>query len=395
MKILLVGNGTRHNRGCEALSITTITLLKEVYPHCEIKILSFDTSIDEYYNSIYGTEVIPIWNDCNYDTMLFWRILNKLDLLPIKSLSKYTHLVNYYNELSSASLVLSIGGDNYSDDYSTGEFFWNLARLANKCKVPFVIWGGSVGPFNKKKSINNARAGLKAVSLITARENITIDYLKKFGYGGRIVRVYDTAFKLKSKTVDMPLFSRNKEIIGFNISPLYSRFTNYNSKDILKICYEFLNEVSTNYNILLIPHVMFPDPDNNDWEYMKYLSENLQNAHLVSAEYNSQELKYIISNCSFFIGARTHATIAAFSSGIPTLSLGYSIKAKGLNLDLFDSDEFLLDSLDFCGSTLMSKFMYLVKNRDICINKLSSANAKIDKSVAVGIDSLFPLLHMK
>ena len=47
------------------------------------------------------------------------------------------------------------------------------------------------------------------------------------------------------------------------------------------------------------------------------------------------ELKGFIARCRFFVGARTHATIAAYSSCIPTFSVGYSIKAKGIAQDIF------------------------------------------------------------
>ena len=48
---------------------------------------------------------------------------------------------------------------------------------------------------------------------------------------------------------------------------------------------------------------------------------------------NCEELKGYISRCRFFIGARTHATIAAYSSQVPTLVVGYSVKAKGIAKD--------------------------------------------------------------
>lgn len=51
------------------------------------------------------------------------------------------------------------------------------------------------------------------------------------------------------------------------------------------------------------------------------------------------ELKYIISQCSFFVGARTHATIAAYSSCVPTLVVGYSVKARGIARDLFGTED--------------------------------------------------------
>ena len=51
------------------------------------------------------------------------------------------------------------------------------------------------------------------------------------------------------------------------------------------------------------------------------------------------ELKGYIARCRFFIGARTHSTIAAYSSGVPTLVLGYSVKSKGIAKDLFGTYE--------------------------------------------------------
>ena len=51
------------------------------------------------------------------------------------------------------------------------------------------------------------------------------------------------------------------------------------------------------------------------------------------------ELKGYIARCRFFIGARTHATIAAYSTLVPTLVLGYSVKSRGIARDLFGSEE--------------------------------------------------------
>ena len=47
----------------------------------------------------------------------------------------------------------------------------------------------------------------------------------------------------------------------------------------------------------------------------------------------------LISQCRFFLGARTHSTIAAYSTGVPTLVMGYSVKARGIARDLFGTEE--------------------------------------------------------
>ena len=51
------------------------------------------------------------------------------------------------------------------------------------------------------------------------------------------------------------------------------------------------------------------------------------------------ELKGFISRCRIFVGARTHATIAAYSTCVPTLVVGYSVKARGIAKDIFGEYE--------------------------------------------------------
>jgi polysaccharide pyruvyl transferase WcaK-like protein len=56
-------------------------------------------------------------------------------------------------------------------------------------------------------------------------------------------------------------------------------------------------------------------------------------------EGNCNELKGYISQYKMLITARTHASIAGYSSCVPTLVLGYSIKSKGIATDLFGTYE--------------------------------------------------------
>lgn len=56
---------------------------------------------------------------------------------------------------------------------------------------------------------------------------------------------------------------------------------------------------------------------------------------MLDKAYSARQLKGYIRRCRAFIGARTHATIAAYSSCVPTLVLGYSVKSVNIALDLF------------------------------------------------------------
>ena len=84
------------------------------------------------------------------------------------------------------------------------------------------------------------------------------------------------------------------------------------------------------------------------------------------------ELKYIISNCELFFGARTHATIAAYSSCVPTLVLGYSVKSRGFATDIFGgTDGHVVSVQDVADSeALVECFKQFVSQSDQVRKKL-------------------------
>ena len=72
---------------------------------------------------------------------------------------------------------------------------------------------------------------------------------------------------------------------------------------------------------------------------------------------NAIQYKGYIARMRFFIGARTHATIAAYSNGVPTMVLGYSIKSKGIAKDIFGEEKLVLGITEISDATkLINKF---------------------------------------
>ena len=78
------------------------------------------------------------------------------------------------------------------------------------------------------------------------------------------------------------------------------------------------------------------------------------------------KLKFIISKCRFFIGARTHAIISAYSSRVPAVALGYSVKAKGIARDLFGTDKgYVIDARALENKEeLKNAFVTLTENEE-------------------------------
>ena len=96
---------------------------------------------------------------------------------------------------------------------------------------------------------------------------------------------------------------------------------------------------NTECAIALIPHVVWED--NDDRTVLRELYNKFKNTGRVVLidDCNCMQLKGYISRCRFFVGARTHATIAAYSTRVPTLVLGYSIKSRGIAKDLFGREK--------------------------------------------------------
>ena len=76
-------------------------------------------------------------------------------------------------------------------------------------------------------------------------------------------------------------------------------------------------------------------------------------------------LKEYISKCSFFIGARTHAAIAAYSTCVPTLVIGYSVKARGIAYDLFGNEDYVISISNLNNEDdLLNKFVDMYKKKE-------------------------------
>ena len=129
--------------------------------------------------------------------------------------------------------------------------------------------------------------------------------------------------------------------------------------------------------VALIPHVVRSDDDDRI-AMEPILRQFASTQRVVSVpEAGCQELKGIIARCRAFVGARTHATIAAYSSGVPTMALGYSVKARGIARDLFGVDEGVvvpIATIDDEGALVRAWDSFLEREKE-CRERLRSLRA--------------------
>lgn len=330
MKILLYPHGGSGNHGCEAIVRSTgqITesylVLASNSPNEDLKYGLCDIC-DEIIPFIK-----PIKKDWHYLTAClkykFFRDPMEFDRLAFKHLFTKGH---------DSDVALSIGGDNYC--YGVPRNIMFLNQELRKKNVPTVLWGCSIEPMALTPEVIRDLNGYK---LIIARESITHNALLKHGIKQSVL-LPDPAFSLKSDAIHLPDKWKMGNTIGINASPMIMDFSQNGNLTLRN--YEYLIEhilKTCDSSIALIPHVVWQH--NDDRKPLRHLYDKYSHSNrviLFDDEYNAEQLKWIISQCRTFITARTHASIAAYSTCVPTLVLGYSVKAKGIATDIFGSWE--------------------------------------------------------
>ena len=388
-KFYLSGQNNFGNRGCEALVRSTVELLKAEFGDVEVLVPSYRPDLDAKQ-----------WPDaqevgCRFVRAMPYPIELKLwgrarKLLPFL---KHMYLPNYAlprdieSDLASCDALLVIGGDNITFDYGIESLLWHIrfAQHAQRMGKKMMVWGASIGPFTKEPVIERFVANfLRSADCVTVRETISQKYLDSIGVEKNVSLVADGAFVMTPQPVDTAPFwpiATERGVLGFNISPLIQKFRPAGEpREVLqREVAEFIKKTLENspISILLLPHV---DPldgaaENSDSHYMREILSMTGNYQgritLAPDNLNAAQLKYVLSKCAYFIGARTHATIGAMSCLVPTVSIAYSIKAKGLNRDLFGNENLVLDTPRVNTSTLDSYYQELINNRDQIVTLLS------------------------
>ena len=330
MKILLCQHGGSGNHGCEALARTAEMLLRKAFPEAELTLYSYRLGEDELYlrdskMTLAGLRGLPgKFSVHNLSYHLKKRLLgpNKASKLPITE--QFRHL------LKEADLVVAIGGDNYC--YQMGVGYYALDNLIAATGKPYLLLGASLEPRDLE---NGLAEHLKCFTLITAREAITYDACRKAGLTN-VIYAPDSAFLLPAGNAPSVSGLVPERAVGINLSPLIMQ--SEKSGGIALKNYQVLVErilKTTDLQVALVPHVVWEG--NDDRQPLTALYEQFQDTGRVFLvpDANCKDLKALIARLRFFIGARTHSTIAAYSSGVPTLVCGYSVKARGIATDLF------------------------------------------------------------
>ena len=365
-QIILYMHAGSGNHGCEAIVNSLCHMMKE-----DAVLVSYRGSEDEQYTLKNLCEIKQERSFKEHKLAHLFYYAYRMLTKDAASFLRYRYEDIFKQPMSP--LAISIGGDNYCYDSMLSDL--RLANLAFTQKgTKTVLLGCSIEPELLKRG-QGAQAerileDLSRYHLIIARESLTYHALcaafkkrqeesnhnisnhnnsnhnnsnnktpETLNVPG-IVQIPDPAFTLGYVRKKVPDGFWKGNTVGVNVSPLIQKSESI--PGITMKCYEELIEwiiEHTDMQIALIPHVVWKN--NDDRKPLSELYEKYKSTErlLQIPDGSCEELKGYISQCRFFVGARTHATIAAYSTCVPTLVVGYSVKAAGIAQDLFGSTE--------------------------------------------------------
>jgi colanic acid/amylovoran biosynthesis protein len=373
---IILGNApiNNGNRGCVALSYTSIYLIDKVLSEAGIQYNLYTSDSGQVKAGNYVLNVAG--KDVPYMAIrhiIGFGAKGKVKTI-IKRLINYKNISNTIKVYKSSDYILDIGqGDSFADIYGKERFdSINLIhREAMKLHKPYCLLPQTVGPFKDDAIRAEAVKAISNADIVMTRDKQSFDYTNHIAPLQKNLKEYiDVAFFLPFKRMS---FDKEFVHVGLNISALlwhggYTRDNQFGLKVDYQKCIRSIIDyflAIPNVIVHLIPHVVIGERDiENDYEVSFDLQKEYHQQRLVLAPFflSPVDAKDYISGMDFFMGARMHSTIAAFSSGVPVVPMAYSRKFNGLFIDTLNYNH-LVDLKTDAEVDIMAKIKDAFANR--------------------------------
>ncbi len=298
MRVVVSGYHGKGNLGDEAVLAAFVQHLREIAPDARCVALSSDpvrTASD------YGIEAVP-----------------------------RTSITAILRELRRADLLVSGGGSLLQDVTGRGSvpYYAGIMLLARALGVPVAVYAQGLGPLNSGFSRWLARQALKRASVITLRDEVSMDLLRNIGVDRpEPTLVADPAFALEPDDGgEGPSEPAQRPLVLFALRPWLGdggREAGY-ARVIARITAELGADVA-----LL---AFQPEGDLETARRIVDLCDAGGHAPPRIIDFNGLPNKALsaISHADLVIGMRLHSLIFAASAGVPAVAIDYDPKVRAL-----------------------------------------------------------------
>jgi colanic acid/amylovoran biosynthesis protein len=246
----------------------------------------------------------------------------------------------YRHDLKSIDIMLDIGaGDSFTDIYPDKRYAYIIATkaLALARGKRLILSPQTIGPFSRQPHTAVAAWACRKAEAVFVRDPMSMTVLRQMAPDADARQAIDVAFALP--------FDRAKRVpggpvrVGINASGLLMG-GGYSGKNEFGLSIDYAALTRTiiadflampNTEVTLVPHVVASgvarDDDSSAADQLKAEFPALVRGPDFASP---SAAKSFISGLDFLVGARMHATIAAYSAGVPVVPISYSRKFEGL-----------------------------------------------------------------
>lgn len=328
------------NKGCEALSYGFLEILNRIAKNRNKRI------------KVYLIKKLPTKSFCrNFfslkKTKELYRCKNTYEYLETDIIFLFHSSQNTFlsKEVKRCDYVIDFtGGDSFSDIYGMSRFLdrTHLKLDVIRSGIPLILGSQTIGPFYSEQAQKLASEVIKKSYAVFVRDEFSRTYTREL-IGRDPILTTDVAFALPYQKMEISKTDKIK--IGFNPSGLlwnggYTGNNQFNlSVDYRLYCEKIIFELIKDgrYEVHLILHSYEDNNTNiadNDLVPVKLLHEKFPETIVPRFFTSCMDAKNYIASLDILIAARMHATIGAFSSGVPVIPFSYSRKFEGLFFSL-------------------------------------------------------------
>lgn len=289
-----------------------------------------------------------------------------------------------YWAMRNAKLFIYGGGNIIQDSTSSRSLLFYLctAWLAKKLKLKVMFYANGIGPINRLRNAEFSRKILNMVDIITVRERLSYNEIKKMGITKpRIVLTADAALAVHVEDNVQPdkIFAGegiplDSKYAGFSVRkcPGFEKNQHYKYEQTIA---EIADYVYTKYNLR---PVFIPMEYNVDIITINNIASKMKtNSYIISQNHCISETFAIIRKMDFMLAMRLHALIFAACMNVPFIGISYQPKVEGFLEYVGQPSAGNVKDITF--ESLRSSVDKIMENRDAVKAQLSESIEKLIK----------------
>jgi polysaccharide pyruvyl transferase WcaK-like protein len=386
-KVLLYGVMSENNLGGPSLMHGVREIMKSLHNDYEIVCYQntkvIDTAVCDMGFPVYE---IPYKRNLS---MMIDGVKCKAGIAP-----KQAERGAFLEHLKTSDIVANLVGICFCSNFDTGEYsylksikrvltLFSIGFLAKMYERKSVKCTSSYGPIVSKNDLVAARfAGRHIFDVMCAREVESERQMREIAGIMTPIKISPDMANLMPYT---PGGKKLKKLVGISVSHQVIR--QWKAGETYICCVSNLIRhilKMTLGKVLLIPNEIPSYSEYHDahvaTEIWKELDCNSNVSVLDVSQMSSTQLKTEIGQCEVLVASRYHSCVAALSSGIPTLVVGWHHKYYEL-LKLYDQEQWIISSEDCTTSELIRKFDELwdgrIRERAKIIAKYEEVRKKV------------------